>query len=58
MKLRTAAHFDRAYATAPNEIQAAFQKQALFLIENLRHLSLHAKEHNEAENLWKLIPGS
>jgi hypothetical protein len=43
MKLRATTHFDRAYAKAPKTMQNAFQKQALLLLQDLRHPSLHAK---------------
>ena len=31
----------------------AFVKQSKFLLENLRHPSLHAKKYDEARNLWQ-----
>ena len=39
MKIRRTKHFDRSYSKAPNEIQQAFDKQALLLLQNLRHPS-------------------
>jgi len=53
MNLRTTNHFDRAYAKVPKKIQNAFQKQALLLIENLRHPSLRAKKYDEGQDLWQ-----
>jgi hypothetical protein len=42
MKLRWTSHFARAYAKAPEDIQAAFGKQSLLLLQDLRHPSLRA----------------
>ena len=43
MKLQWTSHFARAYAKVPKEIRAAFDKQPLLLLQDLRHPSLHAK---------------
>jgi mRNA-degrading endonuclease RelE of RelBE toxin-antitoxin system len=53
MTIRSTAHFDRNYKKAPKEIQRAFGKQILLLLDNLRHPSLRAKKYNEAENKWQ-----
>lgn len=53
MKLRSTTHFDRAYAKAPKAIQDAFQKQAMLLIEDLRHPSLRAKKYDEGKDRWQ-----
>jgi len=37
MKLRWTSHFARAYAKAPEEIQTAFGKQSLLLLQDLRY---------------------
>lgn len=43
MKLRWTSHFARAYAKAPEDIQTAFGKQSLLLLQDLRHPSLREK---------------
>ena len=53
MKLRHSQHFLRGYAAAPLRIHRAFDKQALLLLENLRHPSLHAKKYDEARGVWQ-----
>jgi mRNA interferase RelE/StbE len=53
MKLQFSAHFTRAYSKAPLEIQRAFDKQSLLLVQNLRHPSLRAKKYNVAEDKWQ-----
>jgi mRNA-degrading endonuclease RelE of RelBE toxin-antitoxin system len=53
MKLLFTSHFERAYKKAPTNIQLAFDKQSLLLIENLRHPSLRAKKYNEGEDKWQ-----
>ncbi len=53
MNIRRTSHFERSYSKAPEEIQQAFDKQAVLLLQNLRHPSLRAKKYNEAENKWQ-----
>lgn len=53
MKIRRTKHFDRNYSKAPQEIQQAFDKQALLLLQNLRHPSLRAKKYDEHRNRWQ-----
>jgi len=53
MRLRWTSHFARAYGKAPKEIQAAFDKQALLLLQNLRHPSLRAKKYEEGKGRWQ-----
>jgi hypothetical protein len=53
MKIRRTKHFDRSYGNAPNEIQQAFDKQALLLLQNLRHPSLRAKKYDEGRDRWQ-----
>ncbi|MBI3799026.1 MAG: hypothetical protein HY268_18940 [Deltaproteobacteria bacterium] len=38
---------------APASIRRAFDKQAAFLSQNLRHPSLQAKKYDEARNIWQ-----
>jgi plasmid maintenance system killer protein len=53
MKLLRTAHFERNYAKAPQQVQRAFDKQSLLLLQNLHHPSLHAKKYNEGQGLWQ-----
>jgi hypothetical protein len=53
MKLRWTSHFARAYSKAPQEIQTAFDKQSLLLLQTLRHPSLRAKKYDESGDLWQ-----
>jgi predicted lipid carrier protein YhbT len=53
MKIRRTAHFDRNYTRAPQEIQQAFDKQSLLLLQNLRHPSLRAKKYDESNDRWQ-----
>ncbi len=52
MNIRRTTHFDRAYGKAPEDIQAAFNKQLVLLLQNLRHPSLHAKKYDEGQDRW------
>jgi hypothetical protein len=53
MKISRTKHFDRRYSKAPKEIQQAFDKQALLLLQNLRHPSLRAKTYDEGRDRWQ-----
>jgi hypothetical protein len=53
MRLRWTSHFARAYGKAPEEIQDAFQKQSLLLLQNLRHPSLRAKKYDDGRHRWQ-----
>ena len=53
MKLNYTPHFVRNYGKAPADIQRAFQKQALLLLENPRHPSLRTKKYDESAGLWQ-----
>ena len=53
MRLLFTTHFHRAYKKAPKDIQLAFDKQSLLLLQDLRHPSLHAKKYSEAEDKWQ-----
>ena len=46
-------HFQRNYQKLPKEIQAAFDKQLVLLLKNLRHPSLRAKKYDEGRNVWQ-----
>jgi hypothetical protein len=53
MKLQWTSHFARSYGKAPKEIQTAFDKQALLLLQSLRHPSLRAKKYDEGRDRWQ-----
>ena len=53
MKLSQSPHFVKNYNRAPFQIQQAFNKQSLLLIQNLRHPSLRAKKYDEAQDIWQ-----
>jgi hypothetical protein len=53
MKLQWTSHFARAYAKAPREIQEAFDKQSLLLLQDRLHPSLRAKKYDEAKGRWQ-----
>src|ERR1035438_7599488 len=52
MKLRWTSHFTRSYSKAPEDIQTAFGKQSLLLLQNLRHPSLRANKYDEGKDRW------
>lgn len=53
MQFRYTDRFLRSYAEAPTPIRRAFDKQATFLLSNLRHPSLQAKKYDESRNTWQ-----
>ena len=53
MELVRSIRFERSYAKAPQQVQRAFDKQSLLLLQNLHHPSLHAKKYDESRNLWQ-----
>jgi plasmid maintenance system killer protein len=53
MKLIGSIRFERSYAKASRQIQRAFDKQSLLLLQNLHHPSLHAKKYDESQSLWQ-----
>jgi mRNA interferase RelE/StbE len=53
MELVRSVRFERSYAKASQQIQRAFDKQSLLLLENLHHPSLRAKKYDESQNLWQ-----
>jgi mRNA-degrading endonuclease RelE of RelBE toxin-antitoxin system len=53
MNLDFTPHFLRGYRKAPPAIQRAFDKQALLLVNDLRHPSLRAKKYDESRDLWQ-----
>ncbi len=53
MRLLRTKHSVREYSKAPRAIQRAFDKQLIFLLQDLHHPSLQAKKYDEARNLWQ-----
>ena len=53
MKLIHSIRFERSYAKAPQQVQRAFDKQSLLLLQNLHHPSLRAEKYDESQNLWQ-----
>jgi plasmid maintenance system killer protein len=53
MTVRYSQQFLRQYASAPAEVQQAFDKQSGFLLENHNHPSLRAKKYDETIGLWQ-----
>lgn len=53
MRLDRTPHFLRAYNKAPKQMQKAFDKQVVLLLENLSHPSLRAKRYDEALDIWQ-----
>jgi mRNA-degrading endonuclease RelE of RelBE toxin-antitoxin system len=53
MQLHYTERFRRSYASAPPNIQRAFDRRVAFLVKNLRHPSLRAKKYDEARNIWQ-----
>jgi hypothetical protein len=51
MRLLRTTHFDRSYSKATKEIQQAFDKQSLLLLQNLRYPFLHAKKIDETNDI-------
>lgn len=53
MKLLRTPHFERNYAKAPQQVQRAFDKQSLLLLQNFQHPSLHVKKYDASRGLWQ-----
>ena len=53
VRARRTDRFDRDLPAAPVAIQHAFEKQLTFLLENLRHPSLHAKKYDDSRGIWQ-----
>jgi len=53
MELIRTTHFERNYAKAPQQVQRAFDKQSLLLLQDLHHPSLRAKKYDESHGLWQ-----
>ena len=53
MRLDYSPQFLRSWGKVPLQVQRRFEKQAAFLLENLRHPSLQAKKYDEARDIWQ-----
>jgi hypothetical protein len=53
MKLQRTTRFTKNYSKAPIEIQRAFDKQSLLLLNDRRHPSLQAKKYEATTNCWQ-----
>ena len=53
MKASFTPHFQRNYQKLSKKIQAAFDKQLVYLLKNPRHPSLRVKKYDEGRNLWQ-----
>ena len=53
MKYTTVPHFDRAFSKMSTRVQIAFHKQAVLLLNNIRHPSLRAKKYDESGDVWQ-----
>ncbi len=52
-RLRYTERFERQYAGLPAQVRVKVDKQIAFLLEDLRHPSLHAKKYDEAQDIWQ-----
>ncbi len=53
MKIAYHPDFKEKLNKFPKAVQNKFDKQISFLLQNLRHPSLHAKKYDESSNLWQ-----
>jgi mRNA-degrading endonuclease RelE of RelBE toxin-antitoxin system len=53
MHLDYSPQFLRSWDKVPLQVQRRFEKQAAFLLENLRHPSLRAKKYDEVHDIWQ-----
>lgn len=53
MRIRRTQQFVRAFAYTPIQIQKAFDRKVVLLLQNLRHPSLRAKKYDEARDIWQ-----
>ena len=45
--------FQRALKKLPLSVRGKFEKQVIYLMENIRHPSLRAKKYDESSDLWQ-----
>ncbi len=53
MRIRLTEKATNNYKNAPLAVQKALDKCLVFLRQNLRHPSLHAKKYDESSGLWQ-----
>lgn len=53
MQLFFTERFKKSYRGAPEEVQKSFDKQANYLMVNIRHPSLRAKKYDESYGIWQ-----
>ena len=53
MKIVYHPHFQKVLKKFPLSVQNKFEKQVIYLMENIRHPSLHAKKYDESSDLWQ-----
>ena len=53
MRILFTSRFIRSYNKAPSNIQKAFDKQSLLLLQDLRHPSRRAKKYDERQDKWQ-----
>ena len=45
--------FIKSYKTATKQVQNAFDKQIAYLLNDIKHPSLHAKKYDEKLGIWQ-----
>jgi mRNA-degrading endonuclease RelE of RelBE toxin-antitoxin system len=53
MRVRLTQSAQKQFRNLPREIQKKTRKQFGYLVEDIRHPSLHAKKYQEGLNLWQ-----
>lgn len=53
MKACYSPRFKRSLAEFSPPVQTKFKKQVVFLLQDLRYLSLRAKKYDESEDIWQ-----
>ena len=53
MKVLYSDRFKKSYQAATDQIKDQFDKQLAFLLDDLKHPSLHAKKYDEKRGIWQ-----
>ena len=53
MNISYSPRFRKKFGQCPEKVQEKFYKQVEYLLQNLRHPSLHAKKYDEAKGIWQ-----
>ena len=53
MRASYSPEFKKALKNCPQEVEEKLYKQVAYLLQNLRHPSLHAKKYDETQNIWQ-----